>query len=122
MPNPRENFPRINHLNEYLDYDIKKEKFIVLVDAIPVTRKEFSFDDMIRTTNIEKREELKKLMMEFCKFEWAKITKGTNSNMRNRIENALMSGIGLIDAIRFMDTDKNPRYESLVPRRKKREI
>lgn len=41
--------------------------------------------------------------------------------MRNRIENALMSGIGLIDAIRFMDTDKNPRYESLVPRRKKRE-
>ena len=69
MPNPRENFPRINHLNEYLDYDIKKEKFIVLVDAIPVTRKEFSFDDMIRTTNIEKREELKKLMMEFCKFE-----------------------------------------------------
>lgn len=111
---------RIFQLNEYFDYDIKRQKFIARVDAIPLEKREFSFDDMIRTSNDEKKAELKRIMKDFCEKDHAFVEKGSCSNMRARIENALIGGLKLGDAIRFMDTNNDQKY--LVPRRKNRII
>lgn len=82
---------------------------------IPITKKTYSFDEMMKKSNQKNKDELKAIMNEFCvegdyDFSGQKDKKGTNgSNTRLRIERALMQGLGIYEIFRFIEIDTDRR-------------
>lgn len=105
----------IYDLNEFLEYDTEKQCFNVKVDMIPITKKTYSFDEMMKKSNQVNKNKLKAIMNEFCiegdyDFSEQEDKKGTNgSNTRLRIERALMQGLGIYEIFRFMEIDTAKR-------------
>ena len=108
---PQRKRHHIYDLNEFLEYDTEKQCFNVKMDMIPIKKKTYSFDEMIKKSNQENKDELKAIMKEFCiegdcQFQRKKDEKGnTCSNARLRIERALMQGLGIYEMFRFMEID-----------------